>query len=120
MAVHDLGGAHRGEHIAQAYHDAPCTSPSCSGSPACKTSGPENMFGCDQHGVLGIREIGGPKARAALAAAQPAVYIVVRAAATHNDMPAHLEPFFAAKTAKPSRFACTSLMAQADITNYGF
>jgi len=73
MAVHDLGGAHRGEHIAQAYHDAPCTSPSCSGSPACKTSGPENMFGCDQHGVLGIREIGGTKARAALASAQPAV-----------------------------------------------
>lgn len=51
---------------------------------------------------------------------QRAVYIVVRAAATHNDIPAHLEPFFAAKTPKPSGFACTSLMAQADITNYGF
>jgi hypothetical protein len=37
--------------------------------------------------------------------------------ATNDDIPAYLEPFFAAKTAKPSGFACTSLTAQADITN---
>ena len=125
------------DYIAQAYHDARCTSPSCSGSPACKPGGSENMFGCDQHGVLGIGEIGGtkpvlpwppPSPPCAQCKINPkfslpfqrAVYIVVRAAATHDDIPAYLEPFFAAKTTKPSGFTCASLTAQADITHYGF
>ena len=47
------------DYIAQVYHDAPCTKSSCTGSPACKPTGAQNLFGCDEHGVLGLGEIGG-------------------------------------------------------------
>jgi ABC-type phosphate transport system substrate-binding protein len=126
------------DYIAQVYHDAPCTVPSCGGSPACTPAGSENLFGCDQHGVLGIKKIGGtkpvlpwppPLSPPCLKCKinpnfskpfQRVVYIVVRAAATHDDIPAYLEPFFAAKTASPPGFVCASPTAQTDITNYGF
>ena len=44
-------------YLAQAYHDAPCAKSSCTGSPACKPTGSQNLFGCDEHGVLGLGEI---------------------------------------------------------------
>jgi hypothetical protein len=87
--------------------------------------------------VLGIKKIGGtkpllpwpppsppcPQCKINPNFSQPfqrVVYIVVRAAATHDDIPSYLEPFFAAKTASPPGYVCTSPTAQTDITNYGF
>jgi ABC-type phosphate transport system substrate-binding protein len=46
-------------YLAQAYHSAACLRAGCTGSPACKPSGTQNLFGCDQHGVLGLDEVNG-------------------------------------------------------------
>jgi ABC-type phosphate transport system substrate-binding protein len=125
------------DYIAQVYHDAPCANASCTGSPACTPAAGQNAFGCDQHGVLGIHEIGGsepvlpwppPSPPCPACAINPKfspmfqrfVYAVVRGAATHDDIPAYLEPFFSAKTAKPAGFVCTARTALADLTAYGF
>jgi ABC-type phosphate transport system substrate-binding protein len=125
------------DYIAQAYHGAPCANSSCTGSPACTPAAGEDLFGCDQHGVLGINEVGGSKpmlpwpppgspcAQCKInsrfkALFQRTVYVVVRYASTPDDIPAYLEPFFAAKTANTPGWACSSPQAQKDITRYGF
>jgi ABC-type phosphate transport system substrate-binding protein len=125
------------DYIAQVYHDAPCIHSSCTGSPACDPTGSENLFGCDQHGVLGLNEIGGSEPLTPWPPPSPpctectinpsftssflrVVYVVVRAANTADDIPAYLEPFFAAKTASTPGYVCSSTTAQKDITNYGF
>jgi ABC-type phosphate transport system substrate-binding protein len=124
------------DYIAQVYHDAPCTG-SCTGSPPCVPVGSDNMFGCDQHGVLGLGEIGGtepmlpwppPGSPCPQCAINPGfkplfqrtVYVVVRHASTPDAIPAYLEPIFAAATAKTPGWVCTSPQAHNDITNYGF
>ena len=124
------------DYIAQVYHDAPCTG-SCTGTPPCVPAGSQNMFGCDQHGVLGLGEIGGskpmlpwppPGSPCPKCAINPAfkalfrhtVYVVVRHAPTPDSIPAYIEPFFAAATAKTPGWACYSPQAHNDITSYGF
>ena len=125
------------DYIAQAYHEAKCASASCSGSPACHPAATQNRFGCDRNGVLGLNEIGGtkpvlpwplPKSSCKKCAINPkfshpflrTVLIVVRHAATADHIPAYLEPFFAAKTAKIHGWVCSSSTAMADIRDYGF
>jgi ABC-type phosphate transport system substrate-binding protein len=124
-------------YIAQVYHSAACANASCTGSPACTPASGQNLFGCDQHGVLGLNEIGGsepltpwppPSPPCTQCTINPSftssflrvVYVVVRAANTADDIPAYLEPFFAAKTASTPGYVCSSTTAQKDITNYGF
>jgi ABC-type phosphate transport system substrate-binding protein len=126
-----------GVYLAQAYHDARCVKSSCTGSPACKPTAKQNQFGCDEHGVLGLREIGGSKPVLPWPAPrgscqkcqinpkfarsfQRIVYLVVRRAATADHIPAYLEPFFAARTAKTPGWICSSPVAGNDITAYGF
>jgi ABC-type phosphate transport system substrate-binding protein len=125
------------DYIAQVYHDAPCANTSCTGSPACTPTGSENRFGCDQHGVLGINEIGGGRPMLPWPPSNPpckqckinpqfksqfqrTVFIVVRYASTPDDIPPYLEPFFAAKSASTAGWVCSSSTAQKDIKNYGF
>jgi ABC-type phosphate transport system substrate-binding protein len=125
------------DYIAQVYHDAPCLKSSCTGSPACVPSAAQNRFGCDAHGVLGLEEIGGsrpvtpwpPPAPPCPACTinptfshlfQRVVYVVVRDAATPDDIPAYLEPIFAARTAPQPGYVCSTVTAHNDITSYGF
>jgi ABC-type phosphate transport system substrate-binding protein len=124
-------------YIGQAYHDARCARSSCTGSPACTPTAAQNQFGCDEHGVLGLREIGGskpilpwpgPRGPCRQCQINPKfapsfqriVYIVVRDAATADHIPAYLEPFFAARSAKIQGWTCSSPVAGNDITAYGF
>jgi ABC-type phosphate transport system substrate-binding protein len=126
-----------GVYLAQAYHDARCAKSSCTGSPACLPKATQNQFGCDEHGVLGLREIGGSKPVLPWPAPrgscqqcqinpkfapsfQRVVYLVVRGAATADHIPAYLEPFFAARTAKTPGWVCTSPVAGRAIMAYGF
>ena len=125
------------DYLAQVYHDAPCINPSCTGSPPCTPAAGQDMFGCDQHGVLRLGEIGGskpvlpwpPPAPPCTGCAinprfatlfQRLVYVVVRDASTPDNIPAYLEPFFSAKTASPPGFVCTAATALKDDTAYGF
>lgn len=128
------------DYIAQVYHSAACLNPGCkpvTGGAVCKPSGPQNRFGCDTHGVLGLGEIGGkapmtpwpaPKPPCTVCTINPkfaglflgGVYAVVRFAPTKDFIPGYLEPFFAAKTAFPSGYVCTSATAQQAIRAYGF
>ena len=123
-------------YLAQAYHDAPCTESSCTGSPACKPTGTQNLFGCDEHGVLGLGEIDGdapmlpwppppaPCATCAISSKFPPlflhdVFVVVRDAATATHIPAYLQPMFDPKSASRPGFTCT-LTGGKDIKSYGF
>ncbi len=125
------------DYIAQVYHEAPCANASCTGSPACAPAGTQNRFGCDQHGVLGINEIGGSKpivpwpppgspcSQCRINSRfkplfQRTVYVVVRSASTPDNIPAYLEPIFAAKTASTPGWTCSSPQAQKDVRDYGF
>jgi ABC-type phosphate transport system substrate-binding protein len=125
------------DYVAQVYRDASCVNPSCSGSPPCTPAAGQDTFGCDQHGVLGLGEIGGsepmrpwpPPAPPCTACQinpkfnslfQRLVYVVVRDASTKDNIPAYLEPFFSAKTASPPGFVCSAPTALKDITAYGF
>ena len=123
-------------YIAQAYHDAPCTKSSCTGSPACVPTGSQNLFGCDEHGVLGLGEIDGeapilpwpappaPCATCAINSKFPPlflhdVFVVVRDAATSTHIPAYLQPMFDPASANPPGFTCT-VTGGNDIASYGF
>jgi ABC-type phosphate transport system substrate-binding protein len=125
------------DYLAQVYHDARCLNSSCTGSPPCAPAGTENLFGCDQHGVLGINEIGGSKPilpwpppvspcqqctinSKFTPLYQRTVYAVVRYAPTADNIPPYLEPFFAASTASTPGWACSSPQAFNDIKAYGF
>ncbi len=109
---------------------------SCTGSPACKPTGSENLFGCDEHGVLGLGEIGGdapllpwpapppPCATCAISSKFPPlfqhdVFVVVRYAATATHIPANLQPIFDPASAKPPGFICGTTGGN-DITAFGF
>jgi ABC-type phosphate transport system substrate-binding protein len=125
------------DYIAQVYHAAPCLNSSCTGSPACTPTAGQDMFGCDQHGVLGLGEIGGSAPVLPWPPPSPPctgckinqnftplfqrlVYAVVRDANTTDHIPAYLEPFFAAKTANPPGYVCTDPTALSDLAAYGF
>ncbi len=126
------------DYIAQVYHDAPCTNPSCTGSPACTPTGRQNLFGCDQHGVLGINEIGGSEPMLPWPPPSPAVPGVHdqpevqprRSSAsstswsatppTQDDIPAYLRAVLRRQDGEPAGFVCASPTALADLTAYGF
>ena len=118
--------------IAQNYRDARCTKPSCTGSPACVPTGGENLFGCDEHGVLGLQEIGGTKPVTVwpppngacsscainLKFSQPFfrdVYVVVRFGKAGHDIPKYLASIFGA-----SGYVCTDSTALSDTLAYAF
>lgn len=124
-------------YIAQAYHSAACATSSCTGHPACTPASGQNLFGCDQHGVLGLNEINGtapaapwplpvPPARPTISGAftplfRHTVYDVVRYdPGTADHMPSYLEPFFAAAGASRPGWICSDRQAAADISDYGF
>jgi hypothetical protein len=104
---------------------------------------PENLFGCDLHGVATINEIQGTKPTSPWPLPAPpvppavngtvlisklfdslfqrTVYTVVRADLTTADhIPAYLEPFFASATAATPGWACSNSKAKTDIKAYGF
>ena len=125
------------DFLAQAYHDARCARASCSGSPPCHPSATQDRFGCDRNGVLGLHQIGGsepalpwplPRSACPKCAINPAfsrpfqrtVFLVVRYAPTPDHIPAYLEPFLAASTAKVPGWICSAPKARADIRDYGF
>jgi ABC-type phosphate transport system substrate-binding protein len=134
------------DYLAQVYHDAPCTNPACTGNPPCKPKGSQNMFGCDEHGVLGLGEINGSKPVTIWPPPSPPcakchinrrflplflrpVYAVVRFAKKGTHIPANLQPIFnPAKAPKHSGtrqaytpgYVCTDATALQDDSDYGF
>lgn len=124
-------------YLAQAYHSAACLDAGCTGSPACHPAGPQNRFGCDRHGVLGLNQINGtapvtpwpPPPSCSQCAINPGfsspfqgtVYDVVRYdPSTADHIPAYLEPLLAASNAATPGWACTDATAQLDIHDAGF
>ncbi len=125
------------DYLAQVFRDARCIRSSCTGNPACEPTASQNLYGCDEHGVLAIREIGGseptlpwplPKSSCTscrinprfIRAFQRLVYLAVRRARTPGHIPAYLEPFFGTAGGKKSGWLCSSPRAKADIVAYGF
>jgi ABC-type phosphate transport system substrate-binding protein len=131
------------DFIAQVYHSAPCTNGAgCGypGVPACTPAGHENLFGCDLHGVLTIKQIqsimpttpglpapptppainGKVKANPSFSSLfQRTMFTVVRFDGTTTDhIPVYLRPFF--DTAANGGWICGSATAHTDIQAYGF
>ena len=118
-----------GKYIAEKFHSAKCVKSDCTGSPACHPSKTQNRFGCDSHGSMVLRDINGTKpttgsgTKTVINAHFSAkfvrtVYVVVRWASTKDNIPSHLEPFFAA--AKNHGWVCSNASAKTDLINYGF
>ena len=131
------------DYIAQVYHSAPCTVAGCGYPlpPTCTPSGQENLFGCDDHGVLGINRVAGtspvtpwpppappvpPAINAAVklnsgfaAAFQHYDYTVFRWAPTLTNIPAYLEPFFNPASASPPGWTCQAA-GRKIARNYGY
>lgn len=111
------------DYIAQRYHSAACGK---------KPKKGQNKFGCDQHGTLKLDSINGTKPTVGKGAKQKinpkfsvafvhTIYDVVRySTSTKDHIPAPLERFFAAATAKVKGWFCTSKTAKTDIADYGF
>jgi ABC-type phosphate transport system substrate-binding protein len=125
------------DYLTQVYRDARCTNSSCTNSPACEPTAPDNLFGCDEHGFLAINEIGGskpalpwplPKSKCKSCTINPKftrdfqrlVYIAVRRASAPDHIPAYLDPVFGAGGGKKPGWVCSSPQAKTDIEEYGF
>jgi ABC-type phosphate transport system substrate-binding protein len=126
------------DFLTQVYRDARCTHSSCTGSPACTPTAAQNLFGCDEHGVLRLDEISGsppptlpwplPKSKCKPCTINPKftpvlqrfVYVAVRRAGTADQIPAYLEPIFGAGSGKTLGWVCSKPQAKTDIVAYGF
>jgi PBP superfamily domain len=131
-----------GDYLAQGFHSAKCTKSSCTGSPACKPTGTQNKFGCDENGVLGLGEISKkapttpwpPTAKSKISTKfnplfQRTLYDVVRYDPnTADHIPGgesgspggiNLEQFLSAASAKTPGWVCSSAGASV-ISAYGF
>ena len=98
----------------------------------CKPASGQNLFGCDERGTLKLNSVNGTKPTAGTAPnvtinskfSAPffnPIYDVVRfSSSTADNIPAYLEPFFAASGAKVKGWACSNATATADIKHYGF
>jgi ABC-type phosphate transport system substrate-binding protein len=130
-----------GKYIAEVYHSAACLNSACTpngSGQVCTPTGKQNLFGCDEAGVLGLDKINKsdpatpwplpappsnkPKINPKFSALfQRTVYIVVRYdASTADHIPAYLEKFFAAKNASTPGWMCKNAKATTDIKDYGF
>src|SRR5487761_298472 len=127
------------KYIAETYHSAACLNSGCTpvSGVVCNPGAGQNLYGCDEHGVLTLDKINNtaptkpfplpaPPATVTIISKftllfQRTVYDVVRYDATTTDhIPAYLEKFFAASTASTKGWACSSTKAKTDIKNYGF
>jgi ABC-type phosphate transport system substrate-binding protein len=136
-----------GDYIAQVQHSAKCTNGASCGypnAPQCNPTSKQNLFGCDLHGKLQIRAIGGtapttpfpPHVGACGGTTgftcavvnsnfspmfQRVIYNVVRfSGSTTDHIPSYLEPFFGAANASTKGWVCTNAKAKTDLKNYGF
>lgn len=122
------------KYIAQRYHSATCLNSSCTpvSGVECKPATGKNLFGCDEHGTLKLNSVNGTKPTTGTApnvTINPGysatffnpIYDVVRfSGSTPDNIPANLEPFFAASTATVKGWVCSSKTAATDIKHYGF
>jgi ABC-type phosphate transport system substrate-binding protein len=120
--------------IAEKYHSAACINSDCSpsGGVECTPGAGQNLFGCDEHGTMVLRQINGTKPLAGVAPNKTinpgfsptflrTVYEVVRySGSTPDHIPSYLEPFFASASATVKGWTCNSAAARTDIKHYGF
>ncbi len=127
-----------GKYIAEAFHSAKCANSSCTATNgiACSPTGTQNLFGCNTHGTMVLKQINGiapttGKGKTTVinssfpSTFQRILYEVVPYDPNTSDhIPGseagapggvNLEPIFGA-----SGFVCTNKTAQADLKNYGF
>jgi hypothetical protein len=127
-------------YLAQAYHSAACLNTNCtpgSSGQACVPAGGQDLFSCDETGVLALNAIDNdlpflpfhPPTPPCIechmnprfpAAFQSTVYDVVRYDPTTIDhIPAYLEPLFAATTASTPGWLCGK-QGQTGLKDYGY
>jgi ABC-type phosphate transport system substrate-binding protein len=127
-----------GKYIAEKFHSATCLNSTCtpnSSGIACTPSGHQNLFGCNSHGTMVLKQINGiapttgSGTGTVINSAFPSTFqrtlfeVVPYDPATTDHIPGptspvggvNLEPIFGA-----SGFVCTNTTAKADLRNYGF
>jgi ABC-type phosphate transport system substrate-binding protein len=121
-----------GKWIAEADHSATCFNKACTANSAGKACAPksgQNLYGCNTHGTMVLKEINGTKPTTGSGTSQkinstfsPAfvrtLFEVVKystATGNVNHIPPYLVPFFG-----PSGWVCTSGTAKKDLLDYGF
>jgi ABC-type phosphate transport system substrate-binding protein len=128
-----------GKYIAERFHSATCFNSSCTPNGSglrCTPSGTQNLFGCNTHGTLVLKQINGVAPTTGtgqgtvINSAFPATFqrtvfeVVPWDPNTADHIPGaeggapggvNLEPIFGA-----SGFVCTNTTAKADLKKYGF
>jgi len=128
-----------GKYIAEKFHSATCLNATCtpnSSGIACNPSGHQNLFGCNTHGTMVLKQINGVAPTTGggtgtvINSSFPAAFqrilfeVVPYDPATSDHIPGseagapggvNLEPLFGA-----SGFVCTNTTAKTDLKNYGF
>ncbi len=127
-----------GKYIAERFHSATCLNSACtpnSSGIACNPTAHQNLFGCNTHGTMVLKQISGvaPTTGKGLGtvinSAFPATFqrtvfeVVPWDPSTADHIPGatspvggvNLEPIFGS-----SGFVCTNATAKADLKNYGF
>jgi|SRR5215472_7112818 len=124
-----------GKFIAEKFHSAKCLNTSCTPNASgviCIPKTGQNVFGCDTHGTMVLRNVNGTVPTSGTGAKtvinstfdpnyMRTIYDVVRySTSTADHIPASLEKIFASSTAAVKGWACTSSRAKTDLRNYGF
>jgi len=127
-----------GKYIAEKFHSATCLNSACTPNAsgiACHPTAHQNLFGCNTHGTMVLKQINGvaPTTGKGLAtvinSSFPATFqrtvfeVVPYDPNTSDHIPGatnpvggvNLEPIFGS-----SGFVCTNAQAKTDLTNYGF
>ena len=128
-----------GKYIAERFHSATCFNAACTPNAngvRCAPSGSKNLFGCNTHGTLVLKQINGvapttgTSGSTVINSAFPATFqrtvfeVVPWDPNTADHIPGteagrpggvNLEPIFGA-----SGFVCTNAVAKADLKKYGF
>jgi ABC-type phosphate transport system substrate-binding protein len=126
-----------GKYIAERFHSATCSNSACTPTNgiACHPAGTQNLFGCNTHGTMVLKEISGiapttgTGKKTVINSSFPATFqrtlfeVVPWDPATVDHIPGatkpvggvNLEPIFGA-----SGFICKNTVAKTDLRNYGF
>jgi ABC-type phosphate transport system substrate-binding protein len=123
-----------GKYLAQRYHSAKCSPASCLPAAHCHPNAHQNLFGCDEHGVMQLNKINGTAPTKPFPLTNSSTGAVVNPGFTStfsrllfevvpfstatgnvNHIPPYLAPLFG-----PKGFTCTNATAKKDLLSYGF
>ena len=123
-----------GKYIAQRFHSAKCSPSTCLPAAKCKPTAKDNLFGCDEHGVMQLNMVNGtaptkpfpltntsknPVINPSFSSTFSRLLFEVVPFSTATGNVNHISPALAAIFG-PKGFTCSNATAKKDLVDYGF